>query len=247
MLQLEDAYGFVYLTTNLVNGKQYLGKKKFNSDWKDYLGSGVLLSKAIAKYGETNFKKTILHIAYSREELNVLEKEYIEYHNACDSKDYYNIASGGDGGNTLAGKSEKEMRLFKERCSENNKGENNYWHGKGELLKGEKNPFYGRKHSEETKLRLKKINLGKHPSEESRQKMSKSGRGRKHSQESKLKMSKNTKTKIKIICVTTGDVYESACEASRKTGISRSNISACCRNKLKSAGGMVWEYLDKVA
>ena len=40
---IENPYGFVYITTNLVNGKRYLGQKTMNSyrNWKDYLGSGT--------------------------------------------------------------------------------------------------------------------------------------------------------------------------------------------------------------
>ena len=46
-------YGFVYITTNHVNGKQYIGQRKYDKQgkWKEYLGSGVVLSKAIKKYG----------------------------------------------------------------------------------------------------------------------------------------------------------------------------------------------------
>ena len=46
-------YGFVYITTNHVNGKQYIGQRKYDKQgkWKEYLGSGIILSRAIEKYG----------------------------------------------------------------------------------------------------------------------------------------------------------------------------------------------------
>lgn len=37
-------------------------------------------------------------------------------------------------------------------------------------------------------------------------------------------------------------VFPSAQEATRKTGISRGNISMCCLGKRKSAGGFIWRY-----
>jgi hypothetical protein len=44
----------------------------------------------------------------------------------------------------------------------------------------------------------------------------------------------------------TGDFiisYESASEASRKTGLSKSCITRCCRSERKQSGGFLWEYI----
>ena len=49
---------YIYLTTNLINGKKYIGKH-FGAICDSYLGSGTLLQRAIAKYGKENFKKEI--------------------------------------------------------------------------------------------------------------------------------------------------------------------------------------------
>ena len=46
----------------------------------------------------------------------------------------------------------------------------------------------------------------------------------------------------KVKCVETGSVYASAAEAGRKTGVSASGISACCRGNQKTAGGCHWVY-----
>ena len=48
---LSYRYGYVYLTTNLVNGKMYVGKKANKYFRPMYLGSGTVLAKAIKKYG----------------------------------------------------------------------------------------------------------------------------------------------------------------------------------------------------
>lgn len=98
-MQIKDPYGFVYITTNIKNGKRYIGKKVFDmgSKWKSYLGSGVALKHAISKYGRENFKKHIVAIAFTEEELCFIEKQYINLLGAVQSEDFYNIASGGEG------------------------------------------------------------------------------------------------------------------------------------------------------
>lgn len=86
----EQHYGFVYIITNLQTGKQYIGKKLFwfkkiktlkgkrkrylaESDWKDYYGSSVALTKDVAEFGEDNFKREILHLCKSKGECSYME------------------------------------------------------------------------------------------------------------------------------------------------------------------------------
>ena len=101
MINLKDPYGFIYITTNLINGKRYIGKKVFDKKgvWKSYVGSGVALKSAINKYGRENFVRSIICWAYTNEELCMYEKECISFLGAVNSKDFYNIADGGDGYN----------------------------------------------------------------------------------------------------------------------------------------------------
>lgn len=86
----------VYITTNIVNGRKYIGKDVANR--KYYLGSGKALRLAIAKYGKESFIKEVLATVSTQEELIEMEKYYIEYYRACESNLFYNIASGGLGG-----------------------------------------------------------------------------------------------------------------------------------------------------
>lgn len=102
-------YGYIYETTNNVNGKKYIGKRVSNIYDKYYLGSGLLLQKALDKYGRENFSQIILEECYSNDELNACEKKWIKTRNATSSPDYYNIAEGGDGGNLIVGYSEEEL------------------------------------------------------------------------------------------------------------------------------------------
>lgn len=90
--------GLIYCTTNLINGKKYIGKQ-INEKKKSYLGSGFIFQKAIIKYGRQNFKKEVLISGIDcRKELAEIERYYIAFYDAAKSENYYNIADGGEGG-----------------------------------------------------------------------------------------------------------------------------------------------------
>jgi group I intron endonuclease len=95
MNEIKEPYGFIYITTNMINGKRYIGQRKFNKGWNSYLGSGTCLKHAIKVYGRKNFHRDIISIAYSKEELDNLEIEWISNYNASYNRDYYNITIGG--------------------------------------------------------------------------------------------------------------------------------------------------------
>ena len=85
--------GFIYKTTNLINGKIYIGQhigKVFDS----YLGSGSYFLNAVKKYGKENFKREILRYCYSQHELDVWEMVMIRKYNATDKNIGYNILPG---------------------------------------------------------------------------------------------------------------------------------------------------------
>ena len=166
-------YGYIYITTNLINGKKYIGKSTFRDGWKSYLGSGVVLKKAIEKYERDNFCKDIVYLAQNEEELNVAEREFIECHGALKNNDYYNIALGGEGGNVTAGMTPEQYERYRERV----RGKNNPMYGIDR--KGEKAAFYGRKHTEETKEKLRIANTGKKHTDEAKRKMSEKRKGKK--------------------------------------------------------------------
>jgi len=88
---------FIYKTTNLVNGKIYIGQSQHDISF-DYLGSGVLFTKAIKKYGKKNFKREILEDGIvDIKTLNDREIYWIEYFHATDINIGYNISIGGFG------------------------------------------------------------------------------------------------------------------------------------------------------
>lgn len=48
----------------------------------------------------------------------------------------------------------------------------------------------------------------------------------------------------KVLCLETGEIFESTMDAYRKTGIYQSNISNVCNGKLKTAGGFHWKFYN---
>lgn len=69
----------IYKTTNLINGKIYIGQDSKNKN--GYLGSGQNIKRAIKKYGKQNFKKEIIEKCNSIDELNNREKYWINFYN----------------------------------------------------------------------------------------------------------------------------------------------------------------------
>jgi hypothetical protein len=178
-----DACGYIYITTNTINGKRYIGKHQSQEFDKKYLGSGKILKQAIKKYGIENFACFPLAWCWSLEELNQLEIDYIAHY-----RPEYNISAGGDGGNMLMYASEEKKEERKKKISSSNKGKKSPMLGKTHTndvcmkisasLKGNKRRL-GKIHSEETRAKLSKKNIGnknpmyeKNHSEETRAKMS---------------------------------------------------------------------------
>lgn len=83
----------IYKTTNLINGKIYVGQTHQNRE--SYLGSGKLLLSAIKKYGKENFSRETLCECSDIEELNDKEKYYIAKFDATNKNIGYNIKAGG--------------------------------------------------------------------------------------------------------------------------------------------------------
>lgn len=99
---------FVYLTVCLFNGKSYVGKYE-GPESDNYLGSGKLVKRAVQKYGKDSFTRIILERYTNKEDCRSGEIKWIKLLNAVESKLFYNIATGGEGGNTYAGLSQNEM------------------------------------------------------------------------------------------------------------------------------------------
>ena len=161
---MKHKYYLIYQTTNLVNGKIYVGQHQtYNLD-DGYIGSGTLLQKAIQKYGIDKFERKILYYCQSEEELNAKEREIVN-EDFVNRKDTYNMVVGGGysidvsrmGAKEYARKM-KENPEFKKSIQDKLK---KYWEQhpeeKVKLANpryGKDNAFYGRHHTEETKKKI---------------------------------------------------------------------------------------------
>lgn len=112
----EDCVGFVYLITNTVNGRKYIGKKlakfskttykvvklkngtkkkkkirsKIDSDWQEYYGSSPNLTKDIDTLGKDKFTREILFYCTSKAETSYIEAREQFTRKVLESDDYYN-------------------------------------------------------------------------------------------------------------------------------------------------------------
>ena len=273
------AFHYIYMIKNTINNKCYIGKRSCHCPiWEDkYMGSGVYLIKAQNKYGIENFKKEVIEICETEQKAYEREKYWINKYNAVENDKFYNLVDGGYGftsqdnkrirenmtseqiqeWNRKVGESQKGKHLSEEhkrKLSESHKGKKlSEEHRKrlSEVRKGENNPFYGKKLSEEHKKRLSESHKGKKLSEETKIKLSETFKGRCFSEESKRKMRENNARSRKIICITTGEVFDCIRKASEKYNIANQNISKCCRHERKSAGKLptgeklIWKYAEE--
>jgi len=165
----------IYKTTNLINGKFYIGKDSKNNPY--YLGSGKILKQAIKKYGKRNFKKEILEFCSSFEDLNIKEKYWIKTLDAQNLSIAYNIKEGGDNNPILniEIRNEKLSKALKGRVltKEHRKNIKKNHHD----VKGENNPMFGKKHSDEVKEFSRKLNTGRKPTELQIAKMQEQNKG----------------------------------------------------------------------
>jgi len=189
---------YIYQITNLVNGKTYFGQRtrslKYTSSLADmYWGSGVLLKKAKEKYGLENFeKKIIIEGHFSKEQINRFERCIIRIQRFI-GKAEYNLADGGDGGDTSKfinysdeWRDKTRRRVFESRI-ERFGSLDGYKMYQKEIAKQnlEKDPNYyitkgntGHKFSDEQKQRMsvshlgeKNSQYGKHRSEETKKRI----------------------------------------------------------------------------
>lgn len=137
-------YGFIYMTTNLVNRKKYIDQRRYHSDSPEsdakYLGSGINMTRAIKKYGIENFTREILEECDTLEDLNNAEIKWISKFDAVNDKNFYNIAAGGLAGDTWNGQSQYKKRKFKKRIAESNRTRQR----DVSRISGSLNPAFGR-------------------------------------------------------------------------------------------------------
>lgn len=84
-----------YITTNKINGKQYIGTHKTDNFKDGYMGSGKLIKRAIKKYGKENFTSEVLISHPNYEEAAEFEAKLIERVNTLVPSGYNLSPTGG--------------------------------------------------------------------------------------------------------------------------------------------------------
>lgn len=244
----------IYCYTNKVNNKKYVGQicrkaKTLKHRHNEHISNSYNTKRqhdynmpfhnAIRKYGIENFTFEVLKVCNNSQECDYWEKYYIENLNTLSSNNNgYNLSSGGSNGNVFKGKTEEEIKEWKDKISKTLTGK----------MSGENNPFYGKKHTEETKEKMKKNHkklegknsplYGTHLSEERKQQMSEERKGANNYCAKKIIQYNKDMEIIKI--------WDYIKEASDSLNIAGTSISACCRGKRKTAGGFIWRYYEEV-
>ena len=199
--------GIIYLITNLLNGKKYVGqtrqtfKRRMTEHKRDSNRNRPGIETAIKKYGWENFKAEIIETC----PVELLNEREIFWIAELNSK-YpigYNLTDGGDGGRGFSPSAETRKKIsdkMKDRPA-HNKGKRHTAEARAKMSAAQKAignvpPSWKgkkRKHSLETRLKISATLKGTHHSEESRAKMSVSQKAH----WAKKKAEKNLETKNK--------------------------------------------------
>ena len=224
MVELMEQRNYKLYVHIAPNGKRYYGITKLEPKKRWGSGKGYsnqYFSRAIEKYGWQNIEHIILFDSLTEEQAKELEQYFIQWYDTTNPQHGYNISPGGEAGN--------HSEETRKKISDKNRG---------------------RHYSEETRKKISDAHKGKKLSAEHKQKLRDANGGRNnpnygkhHSEETKKKLSKP------VICITTKKLFYGAHEAQRQLGISSSNITNCCKGKLKSSGKyngqkLVWRYIN---
>ena len=133
------------MATNTINGKSYVGMTKHDFEQRKYMhlfyqkNPKHYFHRALKKYNADNFQWSILKNCITTKELCDWEKFYIKFFHT-QAPNGYNLTNGGDGAGGLP-LSEKTKKLLSDAAKKR--------------YQRKDNPFYGKKHSEETKEKMR--------------------------------------------------------------------------------------------
>ena len=189
ILGVQSVFYTIYKITNLINCKIYIGLHKTKNLDDGYMGSGKMIKQSIQKYGLENFKKEILYIFDNEKDMIAKEIEIVT-EEFCLRENTYNLAKGGGDGWSYANRNGISNIGWKTNGKNDNhlKGGKNSWssYSEEEIIKRKeklrndaleqhkngvffKNGFEGKKHTEETKHKIKDALKGKNSGQENSQ------------------------------------------------------------------------------
>lgn len=181
MARKEKKYHYIYKTTNLKNGKFYVGMHSTNDLNDGYLGSGTRLRRSIRKNGKENFKIEYLEFFNSRELLIEREKQLVNEDLLKDTN-CMNLKPGGNGG--FSSEATKNGRKKTDEFLESKYGSDfrkiiskNYYNNltaeqrynlTQKVIEGQRrvnfnhSSFFGKTHTDEAKKKMSEAKKGKY-------------------------------------------------------------------------------------
>lgn len=208
----------IYSFKNKTNGKIYVGRTStsFKQRTQEHLRrSTTYFGKALKKYGIDNFDYQIIDTADTQEELNEKEIYWISKLNSL-IPNGYNLCKGGRTSFGYHHTEETKKKISVTKLINGN-------------MKGEKNHYYNKKHSDEIRQKMKEAWVN----EERHAKLREQNKNLDRTYQQK-----------KVINVDTGEVFDSIKEAAMKYHLKETHISRVCRGKRKRTGGFRWKYFD---
>ena len=210
---------YIYKITNNINGKIYIGQTvgTVENRFGEHCRASKCNTPIDRAINKYGRENFSVEVLDETNDLEKLNKLEIFYINKYNSTDVSVGYNICDGGEGTMGYHHRPESCIK--MSESRMG----------IFAGEKNPFYG-----------------KHHSQEQIEKWKRERKGRKLTDEWKANLSKTSPRKVAVICMTTGERFESMVEAGKRYGIKPCYVSRVCRGVKKSCYGYHFMYDNTV-
>lgn len=221
-MQVDNNIG-IYCIENKINHKKYIGQSiNIEYRWKRHIRElnnnshiNEHLQKSWNKYGQDNFNFYVIEFC-DADKLDELEVYYIDLYKTMDAKMGYNLVSGGNSNKFYSEEVKNKIGM----ASKGRKYSNETRSIMSEIRKGEKNAFFGKHHSEETKKIMSKNHTD-------------------------VSGENNPRCNLDpVVCIDTGKIFSSAYIAGKEIGLYSSGITKCCKGKLKTTGGYRFKFLE---
>lgn len=235
------------------SGKRYIGitSQTVEQRWRNGKGykSNQPFYNAIKKYGWDNIEHIIVADGLSLEQATDMERRLISEYQTQNKRFGYNICAGGEDGWIGVHHTEQakvKMSLAKKGKPSNRAGQKLSDETKKKLSESHKGKYRG-KPVQPKEPKAKYDENGKRIfSDEHKRKISEKLKGIERSAEVRLNMSKaQVKTKKPVMCIDTGEKFESVTDASKRFNIGKTLIVRVCKGQNQTAKGLKFEYINK--
>lgn len=235
----------IYKYTNKINGKVYIGQthttleQRAQSNGHNYISSPKFY-KAIQKYGWENFIPTIIETVETQDKANECEMLYIAIYRNVEDEFGYNISLGGQSGAITKDVKKKISEKAKERYKDKSK-----------------NPMFGRRHSDESKVKMSNAHTGeKNPmygkTWTETQRLFSGTKGKKlNLTEAQRDILRNNARKLgkevglrPVRCIEDNLTFESITSAANVYSVTKSTLTGHLKGRQLSCANKHFEYLD---